>query len=145
MVCTKLILLNFLEILLRVPSIFLLDRVFQSEIVNVVFQSVLLSLHKETDFDHVAGESQHVLFKPYHSLANYNSTMFANLSHTLNSVIQHNIIEIDPSLFPSLHFGNSVALRIIGGYVWQLIFICAGKIISLTVKILLVLKEVILL
>ena len=139
MVCTKLILLNFLEILLRVPSIFLLDRVFQSEIVNVIFQSVLLSLHKETDFDHVTGESEHILFKPY-SLANYNSTMFANLSHNLNSVIQHNIIEIDPSLFPSLHFGNSIALRIIGGYVWQLFVICAGKIIYLTIQIVLVLN-----
>ena len=88
---TKQALINFIDILLRVPSLFILDEVFQSNLADLgLYPCTLLPLHKEVDFDDVVGDTNHTLSKPLHSLANYDSTVFGNLSQSLINVIEFN-------------------------------------------------------
>lgn len=86
-------LICFLDILLRVPSLFILDEVFQSGIADLgLYPFLLLPLHKENDFDAATGESNHTLLIPHHSVANYNSAFFGNnLSQNLVSVIEYDV------------------------------------------------------
>lgn len=86
---TKQIILNFLDILLRVPSLFILDEIFQSNLADLgLYPCTLLPLHKEADFDDVVGDSNHTLSRPLHSVANYDSGVFGNLSQSLINVIE---------------------------------------------------------
>lgn len=87
---TKQAIISFIDILLRVPSLFILDEVFQSSLSDLgLYPCVLLPLHKEADFDNVTGESNHTLSKPHHSVANYDSAIFGNLSENLANVIEY--------------------------------------------------------
>ena len=53
---TKQVLINFIDILLRVPSLFILDEIFHSSLADLgLYPSSLLPLHKEADFDNVTG------------------------------------------------------------------------------------------
>ena len=86
---TKQILINFIDILLRVPSLFILDEVFQSNLADLgLYPCTFLPLHKEADFDDVVGDSNHTLSRPLHSITNYDSTVFGNLSQNLVNVIE---------------------------------------------------------
>ena len=89
---TKLALINLFHVLLRVPSLFLLDEIFQSNLADLgLYPSSLLPLHKEADFDFVTGESNHTLVKPYSSKENYDSVVFGNLSGGLKNVIEYGL------------------------------------------------------
>ncbi len=86
---TKQLLINFVDILLRVPSLFILDEVFQSNLADLgLYPCTLLPLHKEADFDDVVGDSNHSLSRPLHSITNYDSAVFGNLSQNLINVIE---------------------------------------------------------
>ncbi|XP_046643496.1 protein TRC8 homolog [Daphnia pulicaria] len=86
---TKQIIINFIDILLRVPSLFILDEVFQSSLADLgLYPCSLLPLHKEADFDDVVGDSNHTLSRPLHSVANYDIGVFGNLSQSLIKVIE---------------------------------------------------------
>lgn len=88
---TKQILINLVDILLRVPSLFILDEVFQSNLADLgIYPCTFLPLHKEADFDEVVGDTNHTLSRPLHSLANYDSPAFGNLSQSLVNVIEFN-------------------------------------------------------
>jgi len=88
----KLALINLFDILLRVPSLFLLDEIFQSNLSDLgLYPSSLLPLHKEADFDFVTGESNHTLVKPYSSKDNYDPIAFGNLTLGLSNVIEYGI------------------------------------------------------
>lgn len=87
---TKQAIISFIDILLRVPSLFVLDEVFQSCLSDLgLYPCTLLPLHKEADFDNVTGEANHTLLKPHHSVANYDSAIFGNLSENLVNVIEY--------------------------------------------------------
>lgn len=89
----KLALINLFDILLRVPSLFLLDEIFHSSLADLgLYPSSLLPLHKEADFDFVTGESNHTLVKPYSSKENYDPAVFGNLTLGLTNVIQYGIL-----------------------------------------------------
>ena len=88
----KLALINLFDIILRVPSLFLLDEIFQSNLSDLgLYPSSLLPLHKEADFDFVTGESNHTLVKPYSSKDNYDPIAFGNLTLGLSNVIEYGI------------------------------------------------------
>lgn len=110
---TKQTLISFVDILLRVPSLLILDEVFQSNLADLgLYPCTLLPLHKEADFDNVTGDSNHTMSRPHHSVANYNQSVFGNFSQGLVSVIEYGI---STSLFNCLD--NVIYCGIIGYFV----------------------------
>ena len=123
---TRLVLVGFMDILIRVPALFLLDEVFQSKIAFLgLYPCTLLPLHKESDFDDVTGESYHtLLYDAHHSLVDvYNSSMFTNLNQNAVNVIKFNISTI---LSNSLDVGLEVYSGIFG-FLLQIIFLFTGN------------------
>lgn len=107
-------LLNFLDLILRVPSLLFLDEVFQSGIPDLgLYPYLLLPIHKENDFDTVTFESNHTLSKPQHSVINYNSAFFGNLSQNLISVIEYDVSSFVFSYFNDINTFYRVGLQII--------------------------------
>lgn len=115
---TKQILINFVDILLRVPSLFILDAVFQSNIADLgIYPCTLLPLHKEADFDDVVGDSNHTLSRPLHSVANYDAAVFGNLSQSLVNVIEFDgtsstLLNIDVTIWEGF-FGSILQLALL--------------------------------
>jgi len=110
---TKQTLISFVDILLRVPSLLILDEVFQSNLADLgLYPCTLLPLHKEADFDNVTGDSNHTMSRPHHSVANYNQSVFGNFSQGLVSVIEYGI---STSLFNCLD--NVIYCGILGYFV----------------------------
>ena len=123
---TRLVLVGFMDILIRVPALFLLDEVFQSQMSFLgLYPCTFLPLHKESDFDDVTGESYHtLLYDAHHSLVDvYNSSMFTNLNQNAVNVIKFNISTI---LSNSLDVGLEVYSGIFG-FLLQIIFLFTGK------------------
>ncbi|XP_046438507.1 protein TRC8 homolog [Daphnia pulex] len=91
---TRQVLASYMDILIRIPALFLLDEVFQSRIAYLgIYPCTLLPLHKESDFDDVTGESYHtLLYEAHHSLVDmYNSSMFPKLNQNAINVIEFNV------------------------------------------------------
>lgn len=119
---TKQIILNFLDILLRVPSLFILDEIFQSNLADLgLYPCTLLPLHKEADFDDVVGDSNHTLSRPLHSVANYDSGVFGNLSQSLI-----NVIEFDGTSSTFFNIDISLCQGILG-FSFQLALLLSGN------------------
>lgn len=123
---TRLVLVGFMDILIRVPALFILDEVCQSKIAFLgLYPSTLLPLHKESDFDDVTGESYHtLLYDAHHSLVDvYNSSMFTNLNQNAVNVIEFNISTI-------LSNSLDVSLEVHSGifeFLLQIIFLFTGN------------------
>lgn len=99
----KLALINFIDIVLRVPSLFILDEAFQSSLADLgLYPSSLLPLHKEADFDFVTGGNNHTLLKPHHSVENYDPTVFGNFSQSHKDVIEFGISITAQSYFDNV-------------------------------------------
>lgn len=91
---TRQVLASYMDILIRIPALFLLDEVFQSRFAYLgIYPCTLLPLHKESDFDDVTGESYHtLLYEAHHSLVDmYNSSMFPKLNQNAINVIEFNV------------------------------------------------------
>ena len=107
---TKQALISFVDVLLRVPSLFILDEVFQSNLSDLgLYPCTLLPLHKEADFDNVTGDSNHTMSKPHHSTVNYNASVFGQFSPGLVSVIEYGMSSSVLSCFDSLIYGSGFA------------------------------------
>jgi hypothetical protein len=121
---TKQIIINFIDILLRVPSLFILDEVFQSNLADLgLYPCTLLPLHKEADFDDVVGDSNHTLSRPLHSIANYDIGVFGNLSQSLI-----NVIEFDGSSLTLFNIDIAICQGLLGS-ILQLALLLSGKFI----------------
>jgi hypothetical protein len=119
---TKLTLINFIDIILRVPSLFMLDEAFQSNLADLgLYPSSLLPLHKEADFDYVTGGVNHTLLKPHHSINNYDSNVFGNLRQSHKNVIEHGFSISALSYFDSVIYGSVL------GQLVQIILLMLGK------------------
>lgn len=113
---------SYVDILLRVPFLFILDEVFKSRVVDLgLYPSTLLPMHKELDFDDATGESNHTLIEPHHSLTNYN---FGKLDQNLI-----NVIEYDMSSPLSSYF-NTVLCHGICGLFLQIFLLFTGKLLK---------------
>jgi hypothetical protein len=124
---TKQIIINFIDILLRVPSLFILDEVFQSSLADLgLYPCSLLPLHKEADFDDVVGDSNHTLSRPLHSVANYDIGVFGNLSQSLIKVI-----EFDGSSLSLFNIDIAVCQGLLGS-ILQLALLLSGKFTTFT-------------
>ena len=114
-------LINLIDVFLRVPALFLLDEAFQSNLADLgLYPSSLLPLHKEADFDFVTGGVNHVLTKPRHSIENYNSTVFGNLSHSHASVIEYGISN-------ALNYFDGIDNSCLLGSVLQILLLTLGE------------------
>lgn len=122
----RLVLVSFMDILIRIPALFLLDEVFQSKIAYLgLYPCTLLPLHKESDFDDVTGESYHTLFyEAHHSLVDlYNSSMFTKLNQNAINVIEFNI---STTLSDFLDVGLEVCSGTCG-FLMQIIILFTGN------------------
>ena len=123
---TRLVLISFMDILIRVPALFLLDEVFQSKIAYLgLYPCTLLPLHKESDFDEVTGETYHTLmYDAHHSLVDiFNSSMFTKLNQNAINVIEFNI---STTLANSLDAGLEVYSGIFG-FLLQIMVLFTGS------------------
>ena len=121
----KLMFFSFVNILLRVSPLVFLDLVFQSRIADLeLLPCSLLPLHKEADFDTVTGELNHTLLQPYHSLDNYASHMFQNLSQSLIDVVEYDVSHV-------FGFLENLICRGCIGVVMQIMMLTLGKCIVL--------------
>lgn len=118
----KLALINFVDILMRVPALFILDEALQSNLGDLgLYPSSLLPLHKEADFDFVTGNVNHTLTRPHRSVGNYDSAVFGNITQGHQSVIEYGVPIIGLSYFDELVY-NSFA-----GYSLQILLLLSGK------------------
>ena len=118
---TKQVLISFVDILLRVPSLFILDEIFHSSLADLgLYPSSLLPLHKEADFDNVTGESNHTMSKPHISVDNYDSAIFGNLTQNLVNVIEHGKTALVFTVFNNMIFCGVL------GYILQICLLILG-------------------